>query len=340
LWARFRLSLTPKIVYNHGEVKKILGLIAIIVALIGLVGLGWGTALAQTADVGSYFSRTGHRVSGEFLEKYTSISNPAEIYGDPITDEFVDSETGLVVQYFEKARFELHPDAPFGLRVRLTPLGELLYEEGEKVIIPSNFPSCRIYRETNQSLCYSFLDFFDANGGVTQFGYPISGFEIHDGWYSQYFQHARFEWHPEREAGKRVVVTDLGIDYFHFRDEDPILLQPQIEDNLPPPLDNIFELQVQSFVSKPFLPILGDQQELYVMVYDQNFKPLENVIISYVMIWPDGNENSAVMPPTNDLGLSIQALNLSSKSIGTVKIVVTATYGILQEQSRTSFQIW
>jgi hypothetical protein len=314
--------------------------IALIIALISFVGLASETAWAQTADVGAHFSRTGHWVSGEFLEKYNHVPNAKQIYGDPITDAFEDAATGTVVQYFEKARFELDPDASFGLRVKLTALGELLYKAGEAVTIPAGFPTCRNFQETDKPVCYAFLDFFEANGGVTQFGYPISGFEIHGGWYSQYFQHARLEWHPERDAGDRVVVADLGVEYFQFLDEDPILLQPQIENNLSPLPEGVSELQVQSFVSKPFLPILGEQQELYVMVYDQNFKPLENVIISYVIIAPGETDESVVMPPTNNLGLSIQELNLNGKNIGTVKIVVTATYGTLQVQSRTSFQIW
>ena len=294
--------------------------------------------LAQTPDVGTFFSRTGHRISGVFLEKYTSTQNGQQIYGDPITDAFEDEQSGLTVQYFEKARFELHSDAAIDLQVQLTPLGEFLYEAGEIISVPANFPSCRIYYETNQSVCYAFLDFFDANGGVTQFGYPISGFEIHDGWISQYFQRARFEWHPERQMGERVMISDLGMDYFHFRGEDPILLQPSLEDNLPP--QGVSELQVHAFVSKPFYPILGSQQELFVIVYDQNYNPLENVLISYVMTLPSGNIIDEVMRPTDHLGLSARQLNMSGETIGTAKIIVTVTFGTLQEQSRTSFQIW
>ena len=188
--------------------KTLIRRIAIFIALIVLGDLAGETVLAQTPDVGTFFSRTGHRISGVFLEKYTSTQNGQQIYGDPITDAFEDEQSGLTVQYFEKARFELHSDAAIDLQVQLTPLGEFLYEAGEIISVPANFPSCRIYYETNQSVCYAFLDFFDANGGVTQFGYPISGFEIHDGWISQYFQRARFEWHPERQMGERVMIWE------------------------------------------------------------------------------------------------------------------------------------
>ena len=39
-----------------------------------------------------------------------------------------DQLTGYYVQYFQKARFELHMDAPANLRVKLTPIGAFIYE--------------------------------------------------------------------------------------------------------------------------------------------------------------------------------------------------------------------
>lgn len=328
----------PKIVYNFRYVNKQAFWIAIIFALISSFGLIGNPALAQSADYPPIFPGSGHQVTGKFLEKYSSIPNGQELFGDPITDAYIDEHSGLLVQYFEKARFELHPDEPEEFQVKLTPLGEFLYESGDKVSIPENFPSCHLFRETGQSVCYAFLDFFEENGGVLQFGYPISGFEIHDGWISQYFQRARLEWHPERKSGNRVVVANLGAEYFNFRDEDPILLQPNLANNIP--RQGVFDLQVHAFVSKPFLPILGNHQELYVIVYDQTYRPLENAIISYVITLPSGKVTNNVMPPTNEQGLSTQVINISGESVGTAKIVVTVTFGTLQEQSRTSFQIW
>lgn len=309
----------------------------IIIVIIVLSGLMGGSALAQTSDIGEFFPDTGHTVVGDFLEKYQSIPNGKEIYGDPITNQFFDERSGLTVQYFEKARFELHPEASVDLRVQLTPLGEYLYTFGEAVQIPSSFPACRFYRETGYSICYTFLEFFENNGSISQFGYPISNFEIHNGWISQYFQRARLEWHPERSIGERVVVADLGTDYFYFREEDPKLLQPDLEDNAS---KIISDLQVHAFVSKPFLPLLGNSQELYVIVYDQNYTIVENVIVSYAITLPSGNIIDDSMQPTNTRGLSVQQLMFPGETVGTAKIVVTATYGTLQKQTRTSFQIW
>ncbi|MBM3145204.1 MAG: hypothetical protein FJ010_09595 [Chloroflexi bacterium] len=312
--------------------------LTIIVALIAITGLLGESALAQTLDDGRFFPETGHSVSGAFLEKYSSIPNGEEIYGYPITDAFNDQTRGHLVQYFEKARFELHPEAPSDLLVQITHLGEFLYEAGEALPELSNFASCKSFLETTYRICYDFLDFFEANGGVTQFGYPISDFEIHDGWISQYFQRARFEWHPERPPGEKVFVSNLGIEYFHFSGEDPRYLRPWLNSNIA--IKEVSALQVHAFVSNPILPLIGNNQELYVIVYDQDFRLLANVFLNYTITLPDGQIIKDVMGQTNQSGLSVERLYIRSDSLGTAKITVTATFGTIQRQTRSSFQIW
>ena len=318
--------------------KTTLRWLTIIIALIAVTGLLGESAFAQTPDAGRFFPETGHSVSDAFLEKYTSIPNGEEIYGFPITGAFDDETSGFLIQYFEKARFELHPEAPVDLLVQITHLGEFLYEAGEPIPELSNFSSCKTFPETPYKVCYNFLDFFEANGGVTQFGFPISGFEIHDGWISQYFQRACFEWHPERPAGEKVFVSNLGIQYFNFIGEDPRYLQPRLNSNIA--LLDVSGLQVHAFVSKPILPFLENNQELYVIVYDQNFNLLENVYLNYVIKLPNGEIVEAAMGQTNHRGLSIKRLNLRGDSLGTAEITVIATLGTMQQQTRSSFQIW
>ena len=324
--------------YNQIAVNTKLRWLTIIITLIAFTGLMGESALAQITEPDRFFPETGHTVSGAFLEKYNSIPNGEEIYGYPITDAFDDDSIGFRVQYFEKARLELHPEAPTDLRVQLTPLGEFLYEEGEIVPDPFNFSSCKTFPEIAYKVCYDFLDFFEANGDIIQFGYPISGIEIHDGWFSQYFQRARLEWHPERPLGEKVVVSDLGIQYFNFQGEDTRYLQPNQGNNIP--LQEASRLQVHAFVSKPVLTLSGNDQEIYVIVYDQNFKSVQNVLLNYVIKLPSGEIIDDTMNQTDRRGLSSNPLSLRGLSIGTAEITVTATFGTIQQQTRTSFQIW
>ncbi|HYI16574.1 MAG TPA: hypothetical protein VEX37_14350, partial [Thermomicrobiales bacterium] len=51
-----------------------------------------------------------------------------ELFGFPISEEFVDPDTGLTTQYFERARFEFHADNPEPFDVLLGRLGATIVE--------------------------------------------------------------------------------------------------------------------------------------------------------------------------------------------------------------------
>ncbi|NJN80444.1 MAG: hypothetical protein HC797_08200, partial [Anaerolineales bacterium] len=70
-------------------------------------------------------------------------------------------------------------ELPQGQRIQLTSLGRETYTSAGSLDVTNTF-ACRSYTETGFSVCFAFLEFFDQYGGVTQFGYPISGFEYHE----------------------------------------------------------------------------------------------------------------------------------------------------------------
>jgi uncharacterized protein YvpB len=67
-----------------------------------------------------YFEETGHSIVGDF-RAFWEKNNGLALFGYPISAEF--SENGKTVQYFERARFELDPNAPPDYRVLLGRLG-------------------------------------------------------------------------------------------------------------------------------------------------------------------------------------------------------------------------
>nr|PZN67601.1 MAG: hypothetical protein DIU58_02845 [Sphaerobacter thermophilus] len=82
----------------------------------------------------TFFPQTGHRLCFGFKEYWEShgleFGDPGvsyreslALFGYPISEEFTDPDTGLTVQYFERARFEFHPDNPEPHRVLLGRLG-------------------------------------------------------------------------------------------------------------------------------------------------------------------------------------------------------------------------
>ena len=308
----------------------------LVALLITLIPLGLSPSTAQS-DKQRFFPETGHWVSGDFLETYESIDNPTEIFGYPITDDFTDEKTWQKIQYFQRARFELHPENPPELRVVLTLLGELLYKPGKVLPIQANFPACRFYPETDHSVCYAFLNFFDANWGVAQFGYPMSDIEIHNGRIVQYFQRSAFEWHPERPSGHRVVLALLGSRYFWESNENPLLLAPNKDVYIS---KSILNLRVKAFVEMAVLS-KSDTQTIYVIVQDQNLQPIPNAQVILTIRYPSGAEETLVIPKlTDDGGITQWSFVVEDEVRGIVEVSAAASYDTLKQNTRTSFRIW
>jgi hypothetical protein len=294
----------------------------------------WGSAHAQTQDF-EFFDQTGHNVQGEFLTFYRQAINPTLLYGYPITEEFTRAD-GLRVQYFQRARFEYHPELPEGQRVTLTPLGREIYVSTLPLDFSNPF-ACRVF-DTGFSVCFAFLEFFDANGGLNQFGQPVSPFEFQDNMIVQYFENARVEWQPMRENGQRVVVTDLGRIYFDRMAEDPGLLPPvQPLSAGTQPL--VLSLQVRAFVEKAVV-LSNDLQTIYIAVQDQSTQPISGANCTTTVRWPDQHTDSSVNA-TNQNGLAVVALSFSNQPQGEVIYVdVSCTYNASVGITSTSFRIW
>ncbi len=310
-----------------------IGLLTLLTLL--LIGASFTFASTQGGDQ-RYFPETGLTVSGEFLTFYEQHPNPELVYGFPISVPF-ENEEGLLVQYFQRARFELHPDAPPALRVQLTPLGALLYEPGELYDLRKNPNVCRTFPETGYDVCYDFLEFFDKHGGVAQFGYPISPVEVRGTRLVQYFQRARFEWHPDRiGSGQEVQLSFLGEQYFN-RFEDP---QWRIPDFLPPILQ-VVTLQVYAFPAEAVVRP-GGSQSAYVIVQDQALNPVENASVTLTLRYPSGLTETIALGQTNELGLTSGTFALpgGEENAGLVEIIASASYdSSLQKETRASFRI-
>ncbi len=310
---------------------RLLGLLA----AIGLMLLTRLPVDAQSPDY-EYFDQTGHNVQGEFLQFYRQALNPTQLYGYPVTEEFTRPD-GERVQYFQRARFEFHPDATAGQRVSLTPLGTELYRPSNPVNIYSPF-ACRYYAETGYSVCFEFLEFFDANGGLVQFGLPVSPFQYQQDTIVQYFQNGRLEWQPWRPAGQRVVITDLGRMYFDRLREDPGLLPPvkPLNADIKP---IVLSMHVSAFVQKA-VTVPEDQQTIFIVVRDQRGQGIGDTDCTTDLRWPDGHSDSAYSR-TDTHGVAVLQFHFKSQLQGNlISAEVTCGYNGLQSTTRTSFRIW
>lgn len=157
-----------------------------------------------------YFDATGHNVGGPFLQFYKAHGG-LDIFGYPRTEAIQDH--GQTVQYFQRARMELHPElAGTPYEISLTLLGDQVTADRRPfpTVAPFQNSADRVYfPQTKHSLSLGFLRYFNTRGGLDVFGYPTSE-EIQEGGYTvQYFQRARFEYHPEL-AGTPYEV-ELGL---------------------------------------------------------------------------------------------------------------------------------
>ncbi len=74
----------------------------------GRTGTAFQHTAASSGNDCAYFAVTGHNVCGPFRAYWNDFGGLA-IFGYPISEPF--TENGVTVQYFERSRFELHPNA-------------------------------------------------------------------------------------------------------------------------------------------------------------------------------------------------------------------------------------
>jgi hypothetical protein len=188
------------------------------------------------AQQSQYFPETDHEVTGRFLE-YWRQSGGLDVFGYPLTAER--TEEGRTVQYFERARFEYAPDNVPPYDVLLGRLGvNTLERQGvdwrEMPTGDGPEEGCLYFEQTNHNVCnqlgnqgIGFLNYWRSNGlefdgqpghsyaeSLALFGLPITGpyeYAVEGELYQvQWFERARFEWHPNNPAGSRVLLGRLG----------------------------------------------------------------------------------------------------------------------------------
>lgn len=279
---------------------------------------------AQTGD-SHFFDQTGHNVRGAFWEYYQNLANAESLLGYPITEEFIDSK-GILVQYFQRARLELHSG-----QVYKTPLGKKTYQPGIQLNI-SNPLACDKF-DTGFSVCFAFLDFFKDYGGVSSLGKPISPFEYQNGRIMQYFEYGRLEWN-----GQQVVQSDLGMIYFQLLGEDPALRDPV------PPLNagtttEVLSLSVRAFPWKA-VTYAEDTQMIFVVVQDQTKQPVNGAVGTATVHWTNGAVDTLNVF-TDAKGISTLVLNVENQEYGGLVTVDVVVYrGQLTGETTTSFRIW
>ena len=197
------------------------GLALLMLAAFGLGGVASLPTVAQSGC--SNFEATGQEVCFDFLDYWREHGGLAQ-QGYPITGRLQEiSPTDgkeYMVQYFERAVFELHTENEPANRVLLSLLGAFAYRDrypnGATGQQPNNEAGSRLFQETGKRLGGRFLAYWQEHGGLAQQGYPISDEFVEksglDGkeYRVQYFERAVFEYHPENQPPYDVLLSQLG----------------------------------------------------------------------------------------------------------------------------------
>jgi len=195
-------------------------------------GIGGSYAVAQNTGC---FPETGFCISGRFQQFWQQHGGLA-VFGYPLGAPF--AQDGRTVQYFERQRFELHPENQPPYDVLLGRLGDdaLLQSGTDWRSLPKFDPSsgaqadCMYFSQTGHAACGAFRSYwtthgleFDGRAGksyaesLALFGYPLSEplqYTASNGEtvQAQWFERARFEWHPANPDPYKVLLGRLGAE--------------------------------------------------------------------------------------------------------------------------------
>ena len=156
------------------------------------------------------FSETQRCMSGRFLDYWYAHGGLA-INGYPLSNaqmETLEDGNRYEVQWFERVRMEYHPENPPASQVLLGQFGRKIHPPDPRA---NPKPGQRFFDETGHNLGGDFLAYWEANGGLPQFGFPLTeefSEKLEDGqtYTVQYTERARFERHP----GVGVLLGQFG----------------------------------------------------------------------------------------------------------------------------------
>lgn len=197
---------------------------------------------AQGPQATCFPETTGQCIQGRFLD-YWSSNGGLPVFGYPLAEarQEVNRDTGqtYLTQWFERARFELHPENPKPYDVLLGRIGvDALRQRGiDWQTIPRETgpkPNCLWFAETGHNVCdqdlglvgHGFRTYWlttrlatptltDYQASLALFGYPLTEarMEINssgDRVLTQWFERARLEWHPNNTDEFKVLLGRLG----------------------------------------------------------------------------------------------------------------------------------
>ncbi|NTW04305.1 MAG: hypothetical protein HGA19_24080 [Oscillochloris sp.] len=173
------------------------------------------------------FAETGHCISGA-IRTYWENNGGLAVFGYPITSEATEMVEGTwsgPVQWFERDRLENHSNENKGVLAGRLGARYLELDSRAWSPYPGDYlsdPNCQIFPQTHYEICGPFRTYWQQNGGLERFGYPITApsvERIEDQAYTvQYFERRRMEYHPENAGTPYEVLLGLLGNMVHWQE--------------------------------------------------------------------------------------------------------------------------
>jgi hypothetical protein len=146
-----------------------------LILLLGVLGLAlFAPGRPVFAAEPPVFLHNGFVVYGPF-ERFFSTNGAVALFGAPLSDAYIEAETGLRVQIFGHAVFELHGDTVQLRRLGSLAAGEYANHPAFAWRMPEQVPpEHTFFPESGHSLGGAFAWYHQQHGGVALLGYPIS----------------------------------------------------------------------------------------------------------------------------------------------------------------------
>jgi len=268
----------------------VFGSLTTLLLLVPLATMTAGTSASAAACVS--FQETGQTFCDHFLDYWNAHGGQA-INGYPLTAarmETLEDGKQYQVQWFERVRMEYHPEiADPQYQVLLGQFGRTIHPADPAVAAK---PGQRFFPETGHNLGGDFLTYWTAQGGLAQFGYPLSEAmqETLDGktYIVQYTERARFERHPENQTPYTVLLGQFGRLLLNQRGAPPAASASAL-----PPLTN----------GTPYLDQFGRFTTRYPAGWSVNVDSDRNVNFLAPQAPPAAGINVSPRPVTDDVTL-------------------------------------
>ena len=222
--------------------------LAVAATLVAIMALTVPSAVI--ANECEMFPATGQSLCGRFLQYWLAHGGLAQL-GYPLSDVFLEADpaTGRAhaTQYFERARFEYHPENPPPYDILLGLLGREQFLARYPGGRPPGGDGRLCFDETYRCIREPFYSYWLAHGGLAQLGYPLSDVFLEAdpatgrAHATQYFERARFEYHPENPPPYDILLGLLGREQFlaRYPGGQPLPIvpaPPSLERSAPPTL--------------------------------------------------------------------------------------------------------